>query len=46
MEVSMRKRIFAIILSCFVFTCWSTGLIWAQGQEAPKAPAPAASCPG
>lgn len=45
MEVSMRKRIFAIILSCFVFTCWSTGLIWAQGQEAPKAPAPAAAAP-
>ena len=33
----MRKRILVIILSCLVCTCWSTGLIWAQGQEAPKA---------
>ena len=39
MEVSMRKRILVIILSCLVCTCWSTGLIWAQGQEATKAPA-------
>jgi uncharacterized protein len=41
----MRKRFLMVLFSVFVLTCWSTGLIWAQGQEAPKAPAPAAVAP-